>query len=693
MKLPTDKVSLARVVQNHVERGSAHLMYRRTLWLLAWHYLQGCRRFDVLDPINATIQSHYLDEDGNLEYQSQEMLYRINEVVGRIQGMDLRPAVHTNGTSLADLRSRSVGQVLADTTIPVEHLNEVQEAWAWYYVCLGGCGLHVAVEDHPALGLTQQLEVVHPQEVMPFPSVGKDWTKTSGIMRVRMVPVDTLVDKLGSSIKNKMDNMEWYEVDPGEDWTDPTDDQTTLYHSSTGSSSVGWTGYSPGKKGIAKETIAVVRVAELWQTGVASTVKRFVMSSGDEILEDQDLGGTEAYCPLAYGRFLHQGSWWGLGMFELMFSTHRQLEKLLKSLFQNVMELDRYGVLVLPQGQFNQNQVLREVGKGLKAMFWEPDPTAEGFNPFSIAPANSGTLPGQVAEIAKGQMDQLTPIRNLIEEKGRVDSAVGLGFLEEQIQQAMTSPTKGVQRTWGSVYKAGIQQVAYAIVKSPRSLRVGQLTLDMAGVVVDPKTGEVEFPRNPLPTMNRLVCTVKDVSPRSPTAIKSEMMAMWTNQVETDPLAIKLYALKEGLDIALWTEEERGAYEQCIRDILTLYSDGIEPAQHLVLAPYMVHVDLMERLLVGFMVGPHMRAASVRVQSEFKNLLDTIRQWKGNVLPQGIPLPEDAALLASQGPFTPSLNNMGGMGGMGGVGGVPMLDGGGVGGMMGSVMGMPEVGT
>ncbi len=72
--LPKDKRLLAQIIDQHVERELTKITYRRTLWILAWYYLNGFRRFDVFDPRTSRVVPYYLDEDGNMEFQSTELM-------------------------------------------------------------------------------------------------------------------------------------------------------------------------------------------------------------------------------------------------------------------------------------------------------------------------------------------------------------------------------------------------------------------------------------------------------------------------------------------------------------------------------------------------------------------------------------------------------------------------------------------
>ena len=115
--LPKDRRLLAQIVDQHVERELNKLTYRRTLWILAWYYLNGFRRFDVFDPRTSRVVPYYLDEDGNMEFQSTELMSIIDKTTARLNTMDLRPRALRQGFSLAGIRERSVAQLVADAVV------------------------------------------------------------------------------------------------------------------------------------------------------------------------------------------------------------------------------------------------------------------------------------------------------------------------------------------------------------------------------------------------------------------------------------------------------------------------------------------------------------------------------------------------------------------------------------------------
>jgi len=639
--LTTDKDVLPQILHAHCVRSESQLMIRRVNWLLAWYYMNGYRRFNVYDPVSGMISPQYLTTDQKMEYQSTKLLYVINQMAGRFQSMDYRPSATRQGGSLASMQNRAVSQITADAITSTNHIEEVKEHASYLLTCLGSVGLCGHLVDHPTIGLTSDIEVVHPRELLPFPVQGQDHTKVRGIIRQRMVPLSYLKEVYGARrIEARLDNMERYQRAIGDAMLDADN------NNDSSASGVTWfdgsKGTSTRKSG--DTTLEVARIRELWLYGPNGTTRRYIATCGMALLDDQDLSDVEAYCPIGFARFLNNGTFHGTGMFDLLFSIHRELETLQKTLFDNVRNLDRYGMLVIPAGQMNQNTVLKDVGRGLKAVFYEPDPIAEGFNPFAIQPVTTGDMPGRVAAHASELIDGINPIRDLIQEKGRVDSAPGLAFLDEQINRAITTPSLNIQRMWGTMYKSLVQKAAQNLAVSKRSLPVGELTLDLAGAIIDPATDSVSFADNPLPDVSRINFTIRSASPKSEVALKQEAIDLWVKGVEQDPLNFRLYCLKAGLDIPLYIEDDRGAYQSTIRLILTLYNDGQEPG-FIAPAPHTTKPDLALRILAGFMTSPAMQVASVEVVDAFLVFRETLMMFAGISLPQAVPNPDDAAML------------------------------------------------
>ena len=639
-KLPKNKRQICQVIRDHAEKEVSRLSYRRVTWLLTYYYLNGMRRFDVFDPESGNLSPHYLDEEGNLEFQSQEMLSAIDRASSRLASMDLRPKIMRTGTSLPMIRQRATAQLLADSLVSDEQIAEVSTKFAHLFTSLGSCGIQGHIVDHETIGLTADLEVIHPKEILPFPSLGQDYTKQAGLIRQRIVPLETLTEKFGNRVKNNLKDCEYYEIQVGDSLEDPHDSydpEITVNPSNN----------QPYTSAEA-DPMTVVRIRELWIDGPRGTCSRYIICSGDYLIDDQDLSTTQTYCPIGFSRFMENGSFHGAGLFDLLFSINREMEKMLKSLFNNIRDMDRYGVVVMPQGSFNERSVLREVGNGLRMISYQPDPLNEKFSPFMISPHNAGDIPGKTAAFAKQLMQGINPIQDLIAEKGRVDSATGLQFLDEQINRAMTNPTMGVVQAFGKMYRSMVSNASRELVLKPRPIPVQAFDLNLAGSVIDFESSQISFEQNPIPNVAHLTFAVKQINPRSEVVRKQEALQMLQSGL-TDPDGFKLFALKEGLDFAMWIDEDQASYEQVVQNILTLYGNGTDAGQ-VIITPHTSRPELQLRVLSSFMSGPLMTKADPLVVDEFKKYRESLIQFMGSSLPAMVPNPDSAAMFAEQPP-------------------------------------------
>ena len=630
----------------HTDRERQKYSYRRSVWLLAWHYLNGARRFDVFDTTTGKVSPHYFDKEGNLEFQSQDLLSMIDRTVARIASVDLRPRVIRQGTSLSMIRERSSAQIIVDSLISDHQLSQITSDFAHIFVTLGSCGITGHLVDVPTIGLSADLEVVHPRELFPFPSMQQDHTKLSGIVRQRVVPIELLEERFKLKLGGKKESLEWWAVDYGNTVTDvgldePGDGLRNPFNN---------TSLNVGTSGVVSSDswTEVARIRELWIDGPRGTCARYIVTCGDEVLFDEEYKDVAMFCPIGFARFCDTGTFYGAGLFDLLFGISREAERMMKSLFTNIRDMDRYGVMVLPQGSMNERTLLKEVSKGLRVMSYTPDPLNENFKPFMIQPFNSGDAPGKVAQFARDVMQQISPVQDLIQEKGRVDSATGLQFLDEQITRAMTNPSMGLQRAFGNMYRSLTAQAVTEIVKFPRTIPVNNINLDLAGAIIDLENSTVSFEKNPIPDIGHLNFSVKEINPRSEVARKEEALNLLKAGL-TDPIAFKIFALKEGLDFAIWMDEEKGAFETIVMHILQLYGNGQDPGQT-ILTQHMLRPDVQMRVLGGFMTSPILAIASSQVKDEFRKFRDTMLQFMGQTLPQQIPTPEEAAAMGMQQP-------------------------------------------
>ena len=111
-----------------------------------------------------------------------------------------------------------------------------------------------------------------------------------------------------------------------------------------------------------------------------------------------------------------------------------------------------------------------------------------------------------------------------------------------------------------------------------------------------------------------------------------------------DPDGLKLFALKEGLDFAIWMDENQSAYELVVQNILTLYGDGTQPGQ-IIITPHTSSPEFQIRVLSGFMSSPQMAKADPDVINEFKKYRESLMRFMGRTLPKTVPNPDNLAAM------------------------------------------------
>ena len=125
-----------------------------------------------------------------------------------------------------------------------------------------------------------------------------------------------------------------------------------------------------------------------------------------------------------------------------------------------------------------------------------------------------------------------------------------------------------------------------------------------------------------------------------------------------DPDSFKLFALKEGLDFAMYMDEDQAAYEQVVKNILTLFGNGSEPGQ-VVITPHTSKPELQIRVLSSFMTSPVMSGADPTVIDEFKKYRESLMQFMGASLPAMVPNPDSIAIAQQDLPNLRMTPNMG----------------------------------
>lgn len=640
LSLPNDPMDLAEVVEQQVMAEQSRRAPRFARWLIAHAYLTGCRHFVAVDPRGVRVSAfHFQQADGKTTMPTEvaTLLSHVNRVQGALMSGDMGPAVIREGFSLSGLRDKASAQVILDSLVGETSISNIKLPLTHNLSYLGTAGITGHLVDHPAVGLRADLQTIHSRELYPFPSIGWDSTKQHGLVWERIVPLDWLsaaMGKKGGYSEKEIGEMDVYETP-----------YTTMFSLDNSSSNHPINKARLNYSSATPQTVRVAKIREVWIKGPLGFVDRYFVTCGRMTLRDVNLKGKEAYCPVGVAKFYDTGDFDGAGLFDLLWSLERNFEHMVDSLVKNVKGLSTYPLAILPAGQVDEGVAFKESG-AFRYISVAPDARmlfggARPMPPQIWGPHNSGELPGRAGQFLRGIADSISPVRDLIEEKGRIDSAAGLNRLEEETRKPLTVPTQQLGQALSSVYRSLLRDASEALSTSPRPLPVKRIGLELAGAVIDWETGEARFPQNPLPDISSLTISVRQLTAKSEAARKAEALELHQAQISTLEQLI-LLLLKEGIDIAMYLEPERAAYETIIMHILTLFGDGISPGQ-IVTAPSMSRPDLQAIVLRGFLSSPIVALASVDVQNALITYSNKLMTYMG--VPTGQPDAYDIMLI------------------------------------------------
>lgn len=641
--LPTGE-DLARVIDIHMARERLKLTSTMFRWQLAQAYMQGARRFEMYATDGSRIGAYQFKKDGSMPVRVMELLDIVNRTIGTLAALDLRPQVSREGSSLEGIRERSMAQIVGDAIVSSDQLEQqVKKQFLMLTSIFGMAGISADVVDHPVVGITSDLEVIHGKQLFPFPSINDDLSAVRGLIRERLINVDTMEAEFGKKVRSKLNLTEYYEKSIGEEEFEL--EQVAL---------VGPT-YSPQPPTIdgapvspntnTPYTYRLMKVREMWLYGPRMTVARYACMSGRTVFMDETYDDEECYCPVQVCRFMENNTWRGIGLFDLLFSEVREFEKLVESLCNNARDNNKYPLTILPAGVINERIAFKEDGNAMKYMMVTTEPRYQGdqsLRPITVSPHNMGDAPGKTAAFLGEMIQRRSPVQDLIRQKGRGDSLPFMQFLDEESRKPLSVPVQNMTAAFGAAYRYAIGKAAKMMAASQKPIPVKRLTLGLVGAKVDWKSGTVSFKNNPLPDTSRLSFSTKEGSPRSQAIRKNEALDLFQRYQDFD--RFMLLALKEGLDYAIWADDYEASFRSIVQNILTVYSDGDSPGQ-VILTMHTEQPQIQLRVLNAFMSSPEFRLASVEVQNEFIKYRKTLMYWMQQVLPEQVPDPHDSLLL------------------------------------------------
>lgn len=644
--LPKGNKELAVVMRDHADRERSRLAALRIQFRIIAYYMRGGRRITVYGPDESVAGQLELTDKGKMPVTVERFLADANRLQGLLQSIDVRPDIYTTHKSLASLKEKASARVVSNYLINDEHIEKVKAQAAHYFGIFGSVGIVGHVNELPGHGVFSEYEVVHPLQMMPFPSMGYDATQLRGRMRERLIDFEYLKAKYKNVTSATLSKMEYWEREIGEAMDA---DQMDLGITNIGGR-MGMHSATHMKKQETSTQI-LVRVRELWVDGPNGTCSTYAVSSGEHMFERYDDETGTFIGAIGWDKFIDVGDFHGAGLYRLQFGLVSRYEKLIEDLINNVKELDKYPVVVMPRGTYNERTAFQDKGNELRLVMVEPDyPTAmisgqNAIRPTMIQPNNSGDLPGRTAAYLGQVLDSVTPVRDLIQEKGRIDALPAMQFIEEERTRSISGPISNFSSIFAQAHRAVISKGARQLAFGGKPIPVGTLSLDLIGLKIDQKTQTMSFLDNPLPNIRNIRVTTKQTSPRSEAVQKLEAMRMLELLGPEQFDRVLLFLIESDIDISLYHGDYKEAYNSVVENILTLFGDGQEN-EAIVLLPFTEMPEFQLRLLRTFMASNRMKLAAPEIIEDFIEYVNTLMAYMGMVVPQNMP---DPYLMQGQG--------------------------------------------
>ncbi len=639
--LPKDKQQREDTLNNLVALGERIRHPKEVSWWLSHHYLQGSRDFTNVNFEAGTLDINYINEDGVLRFRYDEIVSKFQAQLGRLMQIDLGPRVQKKSIGLEDLRRASIAQIVLDAAFSPSQVEKLKlkflPALTKY-----GCIALVVWNEGEEIGI----DIAMPWELLPIPPNPLEEKDVRGIMRVRSVPIDwveqlDITPAKGSKIYGQMNktSVPVGNVPSGTSGRFSTFGATI--ETSTKSTSPRW-GFGDKKLQEDKTHVDIVKLVEVWIETKTGNLATYELLAGDKLLHSKDYSTSKTCMPINKINDIPTGDFWGRSFVSTQIPINTELEYTLGKMFQNVQDMDAYGILAIPATLGIPPQVTL-ASDGTKRIIYDPDYTAPDLKPFTISPAKTGTFPASILKVGIAVADKMAnqPAELMRgEAPGRVDSQSALGFLYETSNTTLSPTASSIANAMINCYKSILDTIAAGAWPREKLIQVTMLDDTLAGVTLDPSAGAINLQNNILPRPEEVNIFVKSMLPKSKTQEKMELMKSLEIGA-IDMFEYRIEVRKRGIELPVGNEPEWQNYRRSILENIILFGNGVEPGEVLFDQNDMHEVHL--RVLQAFMARPEFYQASPKVRDVFKQHYEAHLMLMGTQMPDQAPYPEEMA--------------------------------------------------
>lgn len=614
--LPKENESHLTALTHILEEAESAQHMRRVSWWVTYEYLNGQRDFDALNYRDGTVRLSINDRT-EIDFRLEEVVTKTSERVGQLLRINTRPKVGRRELTLDSVRRRSMAQLVLDGLVSDEDLRRVKEEFVPMVTTYGLAGLVVWIEPtlplRPPEGSMEapSIEVVPPWEIMAVPSNPKSLSEVAGVIRQRWVPWAWLEQlgygkKLSSNEQKLIVKERKYGQTP-----------TAGSEYDTSSTSVRKLGQTSPKSRKREGLERFVKLNELWVAGDKGTLTNYSVWVDDVLLERKDFSAEadRPYIPVGLARYAPVGGFYSRGHAELLLPLNVAVESVVQKLFQNAEEYDIHGTTFYP-ASLGIDPAWFEGTDLPRALAYEPDYTVPTQVPFRLDPSDFGQGPIKSVQVGVDLIDRVSP-KGMVQDKGRVDSATGLGLLREEAQVPLTPVATSVAGAYATVYRAMLDRVRR--MWPAHSIALRSLSDDsLAGITVDPNTLEVSSD-NEIPKPTEVEIGIVSDLPVSPEQKRRDLYDMLQAQVVTRRW-FRILSRKLKLDLPVANDAEWENYRKAQLNNVLLFNDGQTPAPEgiVMVDPETDIVAIHVEVMGAFMSRPEFQLASDEVRTRFK---------------------------------------------------------------------------
>lgn len=650
--LPQSDKDLAEALCRMSAAGAELRAPLRVEWVINYYYLQGVRKFRVLNWKTGAVNVTWESDQGQYKLRFEDVLEQYNRELGLLCQTDVRP--ETSPLKIMELdghRKAALSRVYLEHITGNLPLSKLKSQLFEAALIYGTSGLFTWVNKDLGIQYGTAAEIVLPWELVPIPTPITMGSELRGWMRDRWVHYDALRERDPDLKLGKRDNprnspdpeldIRWANLGErisGDDDINQSTPSATLPNE--GVNTIETTGYARGSDESSTK-LPFVRLRESWFMDEHENVHTMAAMVGKKIVRRADWQEASARPPMPGGiiQCYAAGGPFGRPWVSLLVGLNNEVESTISNVFRNAQELDVLPGLLLPANRGIKKEFLSAKNRP-RVAFVDPDITGEKYQMEKIEPVNTGDMPGRTAQFGLSLMDRLG--RNSELYRGgvpsRIESALGLGMLLETGNISRGPCLATCEDAFATIYKAMLWE---GHRNPPPKFRLTTVDDSVAGIVVADDGSVVLDSQRAVPHPNDVKVGIRGRDPRMIAQRKQELMqslqmgvlsideAVWLNHVEGLGLPLGHDDLVRQIEVGMW------------RNIIA-FGDGKTP-RGVIVHEFDDHKTQL-RVMSRFMRSMVYNLASQEVWDVFEKRMREHQAALGGAYPEEWPHPEEAAM-------------------------------------------------